>query len=107
MLLVEEDEMLTVLISALIVVAVAVVLMSPPATPPPNPVGPCSNEGTVPRSTEDPDYSGYFVVDTNWRIWIHCNKCGYDTYIRVSLDDFITNEDLRHPRLARMSGSAE
>jgi len=101
LLLAEEDEMLTVLISALIVVAVAVVLMSPPATPPPNPVGPCSNEGTVPRSTEDPDYSGYFVVDTGWRIWSHCNKCGYDACIGVSPDDFITNEDLRHPQLPR------
>ena len=93
--------MLTVLISALIVVAVAVVLMSPPATPPPNPVGPCVNEGLTPKKSGDPDFSGYFCIDTGWRIWSHCNKCGYDACIGVSPDDFITNEDLRHPQLPR------
>ena len=92
--------MLVVLVSALAIIVVLTMIL-PPAMPAEPPLGPCVNEGLTPKKSGDPDFSGYFCIDTGWRIWSHCNKCGYDACIGVSPDDFITNEDLRHPQLPR------
>lgn len=93
--------MFVAFVLVLAVITVLPVIISSLATPPKRPMGPCLNEGLTPKKSGDPDFSGYFCIDTGWRIWSHCNKCGYDACIGVSPDDFITNEDLRHPQLPR------